>query len=90
MLIVLCILLTILVLVLLYLVYNLTNKVELYENTIEEFYTRAVVILNTMRALDEKQMFETDDEVGTVFQQINDAISTLRPLIYGIPDEEEN
>lgn len=85
-----CILLTILVLVLLYLVYNLTNKIDLYESSIEEFYTRAVVILNTMRTLDEKQMFENDDEVGTVFQQINDAVSTLRPLIYGIPDEEEN
>lgn len=81
---------TLFILVLLYLVYNLTQKVDFYEQTIGEFYTRAVVVLNTMRALDEKKMFESDDEVGTVFQQINDAVSTLRPLIYGIPDEEAN
>jgi hypothetical protein len=36
-----------------------------------------------MRALDEKQMFETDDEVGEIFAQLTDIISMLRPILYG-------
>jgi len=41
-----------------------------------------------MRVLDEKQMFETDDEVGTLFQQLTDIIGTLRSLLYGNTDDE--
>jgi hypothetical protein len=44
-----------------------------------------------MRSLDEKKMFETDDEVGEVFSQLVEMLNTLRPLLYGIQlNEEEN
>jgi hypothetical protein len=44
-----------------------------------------------MRALDEKQMFETDDEVGEIFSQLRDILFDLRPILYGKePDEEKN
>lgn len=70
---------------------NLLNKLEVYEKTIEEFYSRLSITLHTMRALDEKKMFETDDEVGSVFERIAETIDTLRPLLYGTPnDKEEN
>jgi hypothetical protein len=46
------------------------------------------MVLHTMRVLDEKQMFETDDEVGTLFQQLTEIIGTLRPLLYGNTDDE--
>jgi hypothetical protein len=36
-----------------------------------------------MRTLDEKQMFEKDDEVGDLFSQLTDTINELRPLLYG-------
>lgn len=88
-LIIMCAVLTLLLLASLYLVYNLTNKVEFYEANIGEFYSRVAIVLHSMRAVDEKQMFENDDEVGSVFQQLNDILSTLRPLIYGITDDQE-
>lgn len=68
---------------------NLLRKLEVYESTIEEFYSRLSITLHTMRALDEKKMFETDDEVGSVFAQIVDIMGELRPLIYGTPDDKE-
>jgi hypothetical protein len=36
-----------------------------------------------MRELDERQMFEKDDEVGDVFAQLIDTVNELRPFIYG-------
>lgn len=68
--------------VLTYLVINLSKKNSLYEQTIQGFYEDTSIVLHTMRVLDERQMFETDDEVGTLFQQLTEIIGTLRPLLY--------
>lgn len=76
--------------ILAFVVVNLLRKLEFYERQIEEFYSAVSIVLHSIRAIDEKQMFESDDEVGNVFQQINDVVSTLRPLIYGIQNEEKN
>jgi hypothetical protein len=71
-----------------YIIFNLSNKITLYEQSIQQFYEDTSIVLHTMRVLDEKQMFETDDEVGTLFQQLTDVIGTLRPLLYGNTDDE--
>jgi hypothetical protein len=71
-----------------YVISNLSKKITLYEQTIQGFYEDASIILHTMRGLDEKQMFESDDEVGTLFQQLTEVIGTLRPLLYGTTDDE--
>lgn len=84
--------LSIIVAALVFAVFNLLRKVEQYETSIEEFYISLSYVLHTMRALDERKMFETDDEVGTVFSQLADIVFTLRPILYGKEqnDEEEN
>jgi hypothetical protein len=71
-----------------YIIFNLSNKITLYEQSIQQFYEDTSILLHTMRVLDEKQMFETDDEVGTLFQQLTEIIGTLRPLLYGNTDDE--
>lgn len=83
------ILLGILSLILSYVVYNLLRKLEFYEQNIEEFYSALSIVLHSMRALDTRQMFEEDDEVGSIFKQLSDIVFTLRPLLYGNPDEKE-
>jgi hypothetical protein len=82
------ILLTVISGVLGYLVYNLTKKVQIYETTIEEFYSALSIALHNMRAIDERQLFESDDEVGSVFEQLSDIINELRPLLYGTTDDQ--
>jgi hypothetical protein len=71
-----------------YIIFNLSNKITLYEQSIQQFYEDTSMVLHTMRVLDEKQMFETDDEVGTLFQQLTDVIGTLRPLLYETLNDE--
>lgn len=73
-----------------YIVYNLFKKNEVYENTIQEFYSFLTITLRNMRLIDERQMFENDDEVGIIFSQLTDTVNTLRPLLYETPDEYTN
>jgi hypothetical protein len=82
--------LVIICLILGYLVWNLLQKNRIYENSIERFYSAVSVVLLTMRLLDEKQIFETDDEVGSVFQQLVDIIANLRPILYGMEPNDNN
>jgi len=81
--------LSILCLVLLFIVWNLTRKITIYEQSIEQFYSALAVTLTNMRLLDSRQMFETDDEVGSVFQQLVDIVSNLRPILYGMENDED-
>ena len=87
--IVIIVILSLLTLSLGYATYNLLKKLEIYEKSVEEFYTSLSFVLHTMRVLDERKMFESDDEVGTVFQQLSDILFTLRPIIYGKEQDEE-
>ena len=59
------------------------TKVEILEQSVEYFYSRIDITLRTMRMIDEKQMFEKDDEVGEVFSQLTNIVNDLRPILYG-------
>jgi hypothetical protein len=71
-----------------YIISNLSKKITLYEQSIQQFYEDTSMVLHTMRVLDEKKMFESDDEVGTLFQQLTEIVGSLRPLLYGTTDDE--
>lgn len=66
---------------------NILRKVETYEDAVQQFYSALSVTLHNMRAIDERQMFENDDEVGVTFQNLTDIVNQLRPLLYGNTDE---
>ncbi len=57
-----------------YAVYNLLSKVEKYEDFIDQQSINNETLLETLREIDSKQMFEKDDEVGSLFTQIKDTI----------------
>jgi hypothetical protein len=63
-----------LILALSYAVYNLLSKVEKYEDFIDQQSINNETLLETLREIDSKQMFEKDDEVGSLFTQIKDII----------------
>lgn len=71
-----------------YACWNLLRKNEVMEDAIDIFYTRLDRTLQTMRAIDSREMFEKDDEVGSVFTQIVDTVNDLRPLLYGSVTED--
>lgn len=65
-----------------YVIINQLRKTETYEDAIERYFVSTINILRTARSLDDKQMFEKDDEVGTLFQQLMLTIGELRAVIY--------
>ena len=61
-----------------YFVVNLLRKVETYEDYIDSEIKNNETLLETLRKIDNKQMFEKDDEVGSLFTQIKDTIEQFK------------
>ena len=74
---------------LIYASYVAVKKIEIYEDSVMRFYEGAIQILRTSRQLDNREMFENDDEVGDLFQQLIAVIGELRGIIYEKEEEEE-
>lgn len=67
--------------VLVYLVKNSLNKIEFYENFINDRRQQYETLLNTIREIDSKELFEKDDDVGAVFTQIKDEIESFENIL---------
>ena len=61
-----------------YAIFNLLSKLEKYEDFIEADQKRNEALLETLRSIDQKQMFEKDDEVGSLFNQIKETIESFK------------
>jgi hypothetical protein len=60
---------------------NLMKKQELTEDWLVALENRLSKILTETKEIDQKGMFEADDEVGTIFNQINSMIITLNDFL---------
>ena len=63
-----------------YVIWNLFRKTELLETWVEAFTRRIQYIQDDLKVIDSKGHFEADDEVGTIFKQIQDTIDQLNDL----------
>jgi len=63
-----------------YVIWNLFKKTELLETWVENFTQRIQKIQDILKEVDSKGYFETDDEVGSVFERIKQIISELDNL----------
>ena len=83
-----------LLLILVYIINNLLKKVELYEDIIEDQTEYLKNISTTveegdkhLKTLDERGVFQSDDEIGEFFNQLKEVQSELNkfklPLNYG-------
>jgi hypothetical protein len=77
--------LSVLVVALSFAIYNLLNKLEKYEDIIEENdiflqteLERNEALLEALRLIDSREMFEKDDEVGSIFYQIKETIEKFK------------
>ena len=77
--------LSVLLVALSFAIYNLLNKLEKYEDIIEENdiflqteLERNEALLEALRQIDQRQMFEKDDEVGSIFYQIKETIEKFK------------
>ena len=74
------IILSIISLTLSYIVFNLTRKVERLETWVEDYAARVTITKNVLDELDSEGKFESDDEIGTVFEGIKDTINELETI----------
>ncbi len=54
------------------------KKLESYEDFIEKEIGRNEALLEALRQIDERQMFEKDDDVGSIFYQIKETIERFK------------
>lgn len=72
------VILSALIVVLIYTTYNLLRKLETYEDYIDLEIKNNETLLETLRKIDNKQMFEKDDEVGSLFYLIKQTINRFK------------
>ena len=77
--------LSLLVVALSFAIYNVLQKLEKYEDIIEDNdiflqkeLERNEALLEALRQIDNRQMFEKDDEVGSIFYQIKETIEKFK------------
>ena len=61
-------------------IWNLMRKTELLETWVEEFTQRIQIVQNDLNEIDSKGAFESDDETGTIFEQIKETVNQLDNL----------
>ena len=61
--------------------WNLMKKQEMTEDWLVALENRLSNVIKEVKDIDEKGMFEADDEVGTIFEQINSMITTLNDFL---------
>ena len=64
-----------------YIIWNLFRKTELLETWVEDFTQRIQIVQNNLKEIDSKGAFESDDETGTIFEQIKETVDKLDDLI---------
>lgn len=63
-----------------YVIWNLLKKLERYEDFIEQEQQRNNALLEALREIDSREMFEKDDEVGSIFYQIKETIERFKQI----------
>ena len=70
--------LSLLVIALSYAVYNTLKKIEKYEDFIEYELQRNESLLEALRQIDSREMFDKDYEVGYIFYKIKETIEKFK------------
>ena len=60
-----------------YVIWNLTRKTEMLETWVEDFTQTIDTVQSDLKKIDYKGSFESDDETGTIFEQIKETINQL-------------
>ena len=63
-----------------YVVFNLTRKVERLETWVEDYAQRIIDTQRVLKEIDSKGDFESDDEVGVIFQSIKETIDEITEI----------
>jgi len=71
-----------------YVIWNLTRKTELFEAWVEDFSNRVSQVQSDLNDIDSTGHFESDDEIGSIFNSIKDIINDLNNFTEQEPTSE--
>ena len=60
-----------------YIIWNLNKKTELLETWVENFTQRVQKVQDDLKEVDSQGYFESDDDVGSIFERIKEIINEL-------------
>ncbi len=63
-----------------YIVWNLMRKTEMLETWIEDFNDVIISVNDELKVIDSMGSFESDDETGTIFKQIQETVNQLNDM----------
>ena len=63
-----------------YIVWNLMRKTEMLETWIEDFNNLIISVNDELKVIDSMGSFESDDETGTIFKQIQQTVNQLNDM----------
>ena len=63
-----------------YVIWNLFRKTELLETWVEDFTQQIQTVQNNLKQIDSTGHFESDDEIGSIFEQIKETVNQLDNL----------
>jgi hypothetical protein len=66
-----------------YVIWNLTRKTELLETWIENFSDKITQVQRELKDIDSTGHFESDDEIGAIFEGIKEVINDLNEFTEG-------
>lgn len=67
--------------ILIYVIRNLLKQVEILEDVITSTFSRIRHTIHTMKVIDDRQIFEKDDEVGETFTQLYETLKSLERFL---------
>lgn len=65
------------ILLLVYICYNLYKKVKIYESWVDYIDVRIKKLKSDINEVDERELFEKDDDVGFVYENISELIKDV-------------
>ncbi len=66
-----------------YVIWNLIRKTELLETWIEDFSDKVTQVQRELTEIDSTGHFESDDEVGSIFDSIKEVVNELNDFTEG-------
>ncbi len=66
-----------------YVIWNLIRKTELLETWMEDFSDRVSQVQDDLTSIDSTGHFESDDEIGSIFDSIKEIINDLNNFVEG-------
>jgi len=64
-----------------YIIYNCQNKIDIYEQWIVEFKDDVNDVYQELKVVDDKNIFEKDDDVGVIFSELYKIMEKLNQRI---------